>query len=200
MLALLLAAATPQTAVEAERAFAAAAQELGQWTAFRTWAAADATMFLPQRSSAQAFLAPLADPPKSVEWQPAESYVSCDGTTAANTGPTRWPNGKVGYFSTIWRQQAGTWRWTVDHGDFTAAPRWRWGGDLTVSRASCRTPVVPLPPRLPAPGIDLVERRSPDGTLVWSASVRTDGARWFEVRLWDGATFRTVIRDQVGAR
>ena len=39
ILALLIVAAEPQTAIDAERAFAADAQKLGQWTAFRKWAA-----------------------------------------------------------------------------------------------------------------------------------------------------------------
>ena len=34
------AAPAPQTAIEAERAFAADAQKLGQWTAFRKWSRA----------------------------------------------------------------------------------------------------------------------------------------------------------------
>ena len=44
ILALLLAAAAPQTAIDAERAFVADAQTLGQWTAFRKYAADDAVM------------------------------------------------------------------------------------------------------------------------------------------------------------
>ena len=46
--ALLLMAAEPLTAIDAERAFAADAQKMGQWTAFRNYAADDAVMFVSQ--------------------------------------------------------------------------------------------------------------------------------------------------------
>ena len=55
--ALLLAAAEPaMTAVDAERAFVADAQKLGQWTAFRKWSAPDAIMFVPRQVNAHVFL------------------------------------------------------------------------------------------------------------------------------------------------
>ena len=58
ILALLLAAApAPSTAIDAERAFAADAQKIGQWTAFRKWSTADAKMFVPQPITAHDFLA-----------------------------------------------------------------------------------------------------------------------------------------------
>ena len=47
IIALLLAASSP-TALDAERAFAADAQRIGQWSAFRKYADRDAVMFMPQ--------------------------------------------------------------------------------------------------------------------------------------------------------
>ena len=44
------------TAIDAERAFAADAQQRGQWTAFRATATEEAVMFVPQPVNAQAFL------------------------------------------------------------------------------------------------------------------------------------------------
>ena len=44
-------------------------------------------MFTPQAVWAHEFLAGRKDPPQSMRWWPAESYVSCDGRTAINTGP-----------------------------------------------------------------------------------------------------------------
>ena len=38
----------PMSAIDAERAFAADAQKIGQWTAFRKWSTPDALMFTPQ--------------------------------------------------------------------------------------------------------------------------------------------------------
>ena len=81
MISFLLLAATVPTAVDAERAFARDAQKLGQWTAFRKYADETAVMFTPQAVWAQTFLADKKDPPKSVEWWPDRSFVSCDGRT-----------------------------------------------------------------------------------------------------------------------
>ena len=76
IIALLLAAAAPQaapqTAVDAERAFAAHAQKVGQWTAFRDYAEPTAVMFDPQAVGAHDFLKGRKDPPRSVEWWPAD--------------------------------------------------------------------------------------------------------------------------------
>ena len=116
MLAAAPAAAT--TPVEAERAFAADAQTLGQWTAFRKWATDDATMFVPQPVKAQAFLKDRQDPAKAIDWWPTASFMSCDGSLAVNTGGWKRPDGTVGYFSTVWQRQAdGGWKWIVDGGD-----------------------------------------------------------------------------------
>ena len=75
------------TAIDAERAFAADAQRIGQWSAFRKYADRDAVMFTPQAAWARDFLHGRKDPPKAISWRPAHSYVSCDGRTAVNTGP-----------------------------------------------------------------------------------------------------------------
>ena len=116
--ALLLAAAEPAiTAIDAERAFVADAQKLGQWTAFRKWSTPDAIMFTPQAAKAHDFLKELKDPQTAVFWWPGRSFVSCDGTYAVNTGPWVRQWGKsVGYFTTVWqRQPDGSWKWIIDH-------------------------------------------------------------------------------------
>ena len=132
MLTLLLAAAAAQiatgtsarSAVEAERAFARDAQRVGQWTAFRKYADLDAVLFTPQVVWAHDFLAGRKDPPVPVQWWPAQSYVSCDGRIAVNTGPWVRDGGKrVGYFTTVWqRQDDGKFRWILDQGDALAEP------------------------------------------------------------------------------
>ena len=81
------------TAIEAERDFNRTAQTQGQWTAFRRYAADNAVMFVPRPENAQKFLKDRKDPPIAVQWWPAESYVSCDGTVAVNTGPWAAPRG-----------------------------------------------------------------------------------------------------------
>lgn len=141
MIVLLLAAASApttavdagpaQSAVDAERAFAADAHKLGQWTAFRKWAADDALIFVPQPVNAQKWLKDRKDPPVAVFWWPGRSYVSCDGSHAVNTGPWVREWGKsVGYFTTVWQRQSdGGWKWTYDAGDALGSQRPE-GGDI----------------------------------------------------------------------
>src|SRR5690348_7932988 len=116
ILVLILAAATAQTAVDAERQFARDAQRFGQWSAFRKWAERDAVVFTPQAAWARDVL-PKNDPPKAIVWRPAHSYVSCDGRIAVNTGPW-WDNaGKPGgYFTTVWQRTKRDWKWVYDGG------------------------------------------------------------------------------------
>ena len=188
ILALLLAAAEPSmTAIDAERAFVADAQKLGQWTAFRKYAADDAVMYVPQRVNAQEFLKDLKDPPASVFWWPGKSFVSCDGSYAVNTGPWVRQWGKsVGYFTTVWKRQPdGSWKWIYDGGDGLKSARAE-GGDIKPSVASCEG----KPSRMPH------SSHSNDFTLAWTNSVGPDGQRSFFVWLWDGKEYRNVIEDQ----
>ena len=144
--ALLLAAAAPAHAAEAERAFAAMAQRSGQWSAFRAFAAPDAIMMAPEKVNAQAFLAPLKDPPRAVMWWPARAITSCDGTLAISTGPWVREGGKAtGTFTTVWRRQPdGGWKWLFDHGRDT--PHAVSAGDqVTVRQPQC-DPVATTPP------------------------------------------------------
>lgn len=117
----LLAAETPQSAVETERAFAAAAQADGQWAAFRAFASDEAILFTPEPVPAGPWLKDRAEPPMPVMWWPRLSFRSCDGTLAVNTGPwIRAAGGATGSFTTIWRRDMvdgrGQWRWHMDHG------------------------------------------------------------------------------------
>jgi len=137
MIAALLLAATAPSAIDAENAFARDAQRIGQWTAFRKYADHDAVMFTPQAAWVRDLLKDAKDPPRSVRWWPAHSFVSCDGRTAVNTGPWIRPNNTHGYFTTVWQRTGVRWRWVYDGGDtlkgrMPAVPRPR-----TV-RAACR--------------------------------------------------------------
>jgi hypothetical protein len=200
--ALLIAAAEPaMSAIDAERAFAADAQKIGQWTAFRKWATDDAIMFLPQADSAQKFLKGKADPAEAVFWWPGRSYVSCDGNSAINTGPWVRQWGKsVGYFTTIWQRQAeGGWKWVLDHGDVlkTARPE---GGDIKPVQARCpKQPLAPGPQHEAPAGAKLGGGSSKDGTLRWHWQVMPDGSRTFRASIWDGGRHAIVIEDKVAA-
>ena len=199
--ALLLAAATP-SAIDAERAFAADAQKLGQWTAFRKYATDDALMFVPQPTNAQAFLKDRKDPPTAVFWWPGRSYVSCDGNTAINTGP--WVRGwgkAVVYFTTVWQRQTdGNWKWVYDGGDELKTARAE-GGDIAPQVAACpKLPLPPAPQREVPADVKYGGGSSKDGTLTWDWTVLTDGSRRFTASVWDGARRRVVIDDQIAAQ
>jgi hypothetical protein len=194
---MLLAAQDPETAVDAERAFNRAAQTQGQWTAFRQFMTDDALVFTPAPTRAKEAL-PEKDPPIAVQWWPAESYVSCDGTMAVNTGPWVRPRA-TGYFTTVWVRQAdGHFKWSYDGGDALTAPR-PMPEKPKVRRASC-TPAGPADISwLTTPGSASGSGQSPDGTLTYFWSVSPDGARAFRAYLWDGKTFVRVVDDEIAA-
>lgn len=203
--ALLIAAAVP-SAVDIERAFAADARRIGQWTAFQKYADRDAVMFTPQAVWARDFLKNRKDPAEAVRWWPGASFVSCDGRTAVNTGPWTRNRGTVhGYFTTVWQRSGRQWRWVYDGGDRLQAPRPRAAVPF-VRRASCRgkapgAPVIPPPPLTPKQARTTPEDNgrgySADRTLGWDWKVQKDGSRYFRAYLWNGARYEQVIYDSV---
>jgi len=208
ILAALIAAASSagveaETAIDAERAFAADAQTLGQWTAFRKWSTDDALMFTPAPTRTHDLLNDKPDPAVPVYWWPGRSFVSCDGTLAVNSGPWVRQFGKsVGYFTTVWKRQAdGGWKWVLDHGDALGIARAE-GGDIKPRKASCSGKPVGanVLGTIGAAGYRAGGGRSPDGTLVWSWTVEPKGARHFVAQMWNGKSFDTVIEDEVKAR
>jgi len=173
MLPLLLLAQAAQPVVEAERAFASAAQTQGQWTAFRAFVAPDAVMMLDGPQPAAPFLKDKKDPPVAVMWWPAHIVTSCDGSLAFSTGPWRRKGGTaMGRYFTIWRHDAGGWRWIYDGGtqDETSTP----AGDVPVQppRRACHKP-----PALPVEGPPAAGGRSRDGSLVWRIDKSAKGYR-----------------------
>jgi hypothetical protein len=196
---MLLQAALPN-AVAAERAFAQTAADEGQWTAFRAFAAEDATIFTPQPVNARLALANTPDPDQPLRWAPAASYVSCDGRTAVNTGPWTRADGQAGYFTTVWSLQTGVgWRWLVDAGDQLAVARPGVGVPL-VRRAACGG-AKPLPVRVQAPRNGAADAGlSRDFTLRWRWAVDAEGGRRFTAELWNGRSYETVVDDRVDPR
>jgi hypothetical protein len=208
MISALLLAATAPTAVDAELAFARDARRIGQWTAFRKYADRDAVMFTPQAVWARDFLKGKKDPPKAIGWQPAHSFVSCDGRTAVNTGPWWRADGKPGgYFTTVWQRTGAGWRWDYDGGGpatgaIAAPPK------ALVHRASCAgkapgAPIIPPPPLTPRQARTTPEDngrgQSADKTLGWDWKVEKNGARHFRVYQWNGARYAQVLVNQVPA-
>jgi hypothetical protein len=198
-LLLMLAAtdAPAMTPIEAERAFAADAQKIGQWTAFRKWAAPDATMFIPQPANAHEFLKDKKDPPKAIDWWPTASWISCDGKLAVNTGGWTQPNGSVGYFTTVWqRQPDGGWKWIVDGGDDLKTSRDR--SKPKIIRGSCQGNPTQAPEwTYEHPSGRMKLGSGSNKTLVWQWSVLNDGTRQFNVWLWNGKDWNSVIDDKI---
>ena len=202
MITALIAAAVASNAVDAEQAFARDAQRIGQWSAFRKYADRDAVMFSPQAVWARDFLNGRKDPPRAISWRPAQSFVSCDGRTAVNTGPWFMPDGKrAGYFTTVWQRGPAGWRWEYDGG--VPAPA-NAGKDISpqVHRASCarKAPGAPIPP---PPALTQKEARttpedngrgeSADKTLGWDWKVGKTGERRFRVYQWNGSRYLLVL-------
>jgi hypothetical protein len=207
LLLMLAAADAPaKTPVDAERAFAADAKTIGQWTAFRKWSTDDAVMFVPQPTNVHEFLKERKDPPQAIDWWPTASYISCDGKEAVNTGGWRRPDGSVGYFTTVWQQQAdGSWKWAVDGGDSLRVARGRPASPKIV-RASCRdmrpkTRDVLTITGTPDPASDAKTAvgGSKDNSLTWLWIVKADGNRRFMVSYWNGRTFVDALDDKIPA-
>jgi hypothetical protein len=207
--ALLLGSATLPTALDAERAFAAGAQKIGQWTAFRKYADHDAVMFTPQAVWVRDFLADRKDPPTTVRWAPAHSFVSCDGRIAVNTGPWWGADGvHHGYFTTVWQRTKGSWHWVYDGGDAEAGPLPPKPASARVHRASCvgkapGAPIIPPPPLTPKQAHTTPEDngrgQSGDKTLGWDWKVEKSGARHFRVYEWNGVRYAEVLVNDIPA-
>jgi hypothetical protein len=205
----LLAATSIATAVDAERAFIRDSHTQGQWTAFRKWADSSAVMFTPQVVWAQDYLKDRADPPKSIDWAPANSWVSCDGRTAINRGPWTSASGKAhGYFTTVWMQSQSTWRWVYDGGADLPVPM-ALPKKPKIAKASCnnlaripsayRKAVVSTARIAGKPPADAGQGRSADGTLIYEWKVAADGARHFSAKLWDGRGYRLILDQNIAA-
>jgi hypothetical protein len=182
--------ANPSAVVATELAFARAAQEKGQWAAFRDYAADDAIMFVPQQTNARAWLKGRAEPQVAVKWQPYDVWMSCDGSLAVSRGAWQRPTG-VGYFTTVWkRQKKGTYKWVLDQGDDLKAPLPEpemIGGHV----ADCSRPSA-----APA-SAGGTTGWSDDRTLEWTVEVKPDNSRRFTVRQWTGSGYDTVITSEV---
>ena len=210
ILAFLLATAPVSTAVDAERAFARDAQKIGQWTAFRKYADDTAVMFTPQATWAHDFLKDRKDPPKSLEWWPDRSIVSCDGRIAVNAGPAFRPDGQhYGRFNTVWVREKGTWKWVYDNGSDPVGTPTRKPGKAKVTRASCRGKAPGAPIIQPLPLTDRQARKTPedsgrgesaDKTLGWDWKVTKNGEHHFRVYAWNGRGYDEAVNVRVAGQ
>ena len=188
-------AGQPSTIVAAEIAFARAAREQGQWTAFRQFAAPGALLHGANGPfPIEPWLATQTDPPEAVQWEPRAVVVSCDGVLAVSQGRSRTPDGKVGNFLTVWERQGnGEYRYVFDAGGLDVPqppPRPKVeDGDIVVTSidavlglvASCPRggSEIPPPPAIPVGEDGKTDAKlSRDGTLRWRWEHRADGTRY----------------------
>jgi hypothetical protein len=188
--------ANPSAVVATELAFARAAQEKGQWTAFREFAANNAVMFVPQTVVAKDWLAKQTNPPQAVQWEPYAVWMSCDGSLAVTKGAWHRANGTVGYFTTAWRRQNnGDYKWELDQGDGLAQPLAKpemIAGQVADCSAAPGAAVDPAPA-----GVDQRMGWSADRTLQWIVQVKPDGSRDFRVHRWTGHGYEEALKSIV---
>ncbi|MDE8650528.1 hypothetical protein [Novosphingobium album (ex Liu et al. 2023)] len=200
--------ANPSAIVAAEIAFNRLAQEKGQWTAFREFAAEDAVMFVPQPVNARGWLKGRANPPASVRWQPGAVWMSCDGSLALSKGAWQRPDGSTGYFTTIWRRnKKDAYEWILDQGDALAQPLDTpdmIAGTVADCDAARRGPppgggkvkFAPAAPGPLAPGAS-GGGASLDGTLSYAYSVGPDNGRTLTVSLRKNGAMEQVLDSRV---
>ena len=200
--------ADPSAVIAAELAFARAAQEKGQWSAFAATAASDAVMFVPQMVFAPAWLKGRANPAVAIKWQPHQIWSSCDGSLMVSHGAWQGPR-KTGYFTTLWqRQRNGGYKWIVGSSDSLAQPLA--APDMIAGQiADC-----PARTRRPARGgggdtggarhplpLDPSHRsgQSDDGSMRWTVSVNPSGARNLSVDWKKDGADKPVLIEEVSA-
>ena len=190
--------AQPSKVVAREIEFARVAQEEGQWTAFRAFAAPGAIIHGPDGPiDASKWLAGRKNPPEAVRWSPDTVWMSCDSTVAVSQGRFRDPAGIVGTFVTVWKLQPDrAYLWVYGAAapdDPQPAPRVEEPVDpdaIVVSAIdSIRGIVGDCPQRdgnAPSPVPNAIAHdtkhgggRSPDGTLYWEWYQFNDGAGRF---------------------
>lgn len=194
--------ANPSAVIAAEIGFNQLAQTKGQWTAFRSVAAKDAEMFVPERVRADGWLKGRADPAVPVRWQPADVWSSCDGSYAVTRGVWQRP-GSAGSYATVWqRQKDGKYKWLLDMSladeAAAAAP-----DTVNATVAECSRTRRDGLPVAAVPAADTAEAKSgksDDGTLGWLARSSGEGARNFTLWIASDGTMREVLNARLGAR
>jgi hypothetical protein len=187
--------ANPSALIATELAFARAAREKGQWTAFRDYATGDAIMFVPQQVVAKDWLKKQANPAQAMTWQPYAVWMSCDGSMGVTKGGWQRPDGTVGYFTTVWRKQKnGEYKWVLDQGDAMKEPL----PEPEMIAGHVAECAKPAPPDIPAAAGRTVGW-SDDKTLQWIVDVKPDNSRIFRVERWTGSGYEEALRSEVAA-
>lgn len=177
-------------------AFARAARDEGQWTAFAEYAAPGALLHGPDGVvEAAGWLAGRDDPEQAVRWTPRAVFTSCDGTLAVSEGLFLEPDGTVGSYVTVWQpDNQGDYKWVYDMGapdDPQPVPE-QPGPDIPAGQdvimvealnaiegkiADCADDVPPVAAVPPTGAADRGGGESRDRTLRWRWVHNADGSR-----------------------
>lgn len=187
--------AHPTAVIATELAFARAAQEDGQWTAFAHYAADDAVMFVPEPVNAKDWLKKQQNPAQAVTWQPYQVWSSCDGSLAVTKGAWQKPDGTAGYFTTVWQRRGRdgdyTYKWVLDQGDTLAeplaAPEFVQASVADCTRGQSGGEGAAM----------ATAKASNDGTLRYQWSIAGGGARHLTVEMLVDGEMKTVLTSDV---
>jgi ketosteroid isomerase-like protein len=109
--------------VAAERAFAAASEQVGVREAFLRYAAEDALLFRPEPANARQTWEARPSPPIRLTWYPGFARAAASGDLGFTTGPfevldTARAGAEPGYghYVTVWRREPAGWRFVLDVG------------------------------------------------------------------------------------
>ncbi len=208
--------AQPSKVVAVESAFARAAREQGQWTAFRQFAA-DSAIIHGRSGPIEAvpWLDQQANPPAAVQWVPLAIWMSCDGRLAVSQGKFADPSRQWGYFVTVWEQQADrSYKWIYDVGGIDPAltERENQGRDETpLEEGAIVVEAIPMiqgvvadcpargdKPEIKGITVDALAQSksaiSADGTLQWAWVQHDDGRRQVLAQLWQGGEWHEALQ------
>ena len=209
-------AAQPSLVVARESAFARAAREDGQWTAFLDFAADDAMLHTANGPVlARDVLTGLKNPAQAVKWSPRTVMMSCDGRMAVSAGRFRDPDGMVGDFVTVWQRDDwdDDYEWIYDVGgndDPQPVPEARDPDEIVATAydavqglvADCPKDgeTVPLPPLISVDGAQSHDGQlSSDRTLEWQWFHFPDGRKRVVARYWKDGEWQLIVDRSLAA-
>lgn len=206
--------ANPSEVAATDIAFARAARDDGQWTAFRRYAADGAVIHGKNGViEASPWLAAQDDPAVPVQWTPTAVWSSCDGSTAVTQGKFADPEGNWGYYVTVWeRQRDGRYRWVYDMGapddELTAAENRRRDNTPTGENAIVIRAIEAIEGRVADCELNEVaasgivakalaaegEGDSRDYSLVWNWAHFENGSRQFWITMPRDGEWQEVLK------